>query len=295
MERRSRVLRRLFSLQAPRRREHGTAAVALTALPVLLAVAVAQPVVVHRQLVTQRSDAEAFVVFDTSLSMSARSGPDAPTRLERAKQEAKQILPQLGDIPVGLATMTDRVLPNLMPTTNDALIDRTINQSIGINDPPPSLVYPDVATNLSALFPLPTYRFYSPSASKHSILVVFTDGESPPLQSGVGRDLVHELTIPPLFVHTWAADERVYVHGRLDPRYRPDPHSSSVLQRFASATHGEVFAENDLGALVQKMRSEAGPTRKETTLLAYSRVALAPWFLLFGALPLGYLFWRRNV
>jgi hypothetical protein len=207
----------------------------------------------------------------------------------------EQILPRFGDIPVGLATMTDRVLPNLMPTTNDALIERTIHQSIGINEPPPSVVYPGKATNLSALFPLPTYNFFSVAAQKHSILVVFTDGESPPLQPGVGYDLAQQLTIPPLFVHTWAASERVYEHGRIDPRYQPDPQSEAVLQQFAQATRGKVFSENDLSALVQRIRTEAGPTRKQTALLGFERVALAPWFLLGGVIPLAFLLWRRNL
>jgi von Willebrand factor type A domain len=295
-ERRSRVLRRFFSLTAPRRRELGAAAFALTALPALLAVAVAQPVVVHRQSVTQRSDSEAFIVFDTSQSMSARSSLHSPTRLERAEQEAKQILPQFGDIPVGLATMTDRVLPNLMPTTNDALIDRTIDQSIGINEPPPSELYPRTATSLSVLARIPAFRLFSQSASEHSILVVFTDGESAPLEPGVGWDLVQPLTkIPPLFVHMWAPGERIYLHGRVDPRYQSDPQSGAVLQQFAKATHGAVFGENDLSALVQKIHSEAGPMRTETTLLAYSRVPLGPWLLVAGVLPLGFLFWRRNL
>ena len=289
------MLRRLFSLQAPRSRERGTAAAALAALPALLALAVAQPVVVHRQEVTQRSDAEIFIVFDTSQSMSAQSSPRAPTRLARAKREVEQILPQLGNIPVGLATMTDRVLPSIMPTTDDALIERTISQSIAVNEPPPSQRYPGKATNLSALIPIPTYRMYSHTARKHSILVVFTDGESPPLASGIGRDLAQQLTIPPLFVHVWAPGERVYVHGRIDPRYVPDPQSGAVLQQFAHATRGAVFGENDLSALVQKIRSEAGPTRSETTLLGYSRVALGPWFLIAGVFPLGFLFWRRNL
>ena len=98
-----------------------TAGVALALLPALVAVAAAQPVVIHAKAFTERLDAQVFLVFDTSLSMKARSAPDAPTRLTRAKQEATALIPHLGDLPVGVATMTDRVLPNLMPTTTTAL------------------------------------------------------------------------------------------------------------------------------------------------------------------------------
>ena len=116
MELRTRRLRRLFSLRTPRRRELVAAAVALALVPALVGVAAAQPVVIHRQAVTERVDAQVYLVFDTSLSMSARTGPHGPTRLARAKREAEALIPQLGNIPVGIATLTDRVLPSLLPT-----------------------------------------------------------------------------------------------------------------------------------------------------------------------------------
>jgi hypothetical protein len=295
MERRTRTLRRLFSLRAPRRRSLVAVAVALAVLPALLGVAAAQPVFVRREAVSQRADVQAFFVLDTSLSMSAQTGPDAPTRLERAERDVETLLPQLADIPVGIATMTDRILPNLMPTTNDALIRRTIAQSVGINEPPPSLLYPGRATSFrTALFPLTTYHLF-PIGIKHPILVIFTDGESDPLPSGYGAVLARQLTIPPLFVHVWAPTERVYVRGHPDPRYHPDPQSTAVLNQFAGATGGSVFAENDLGGLVDAIRKKAGPERKKETIVGFNRVPLAPWVLLAGVLPLGFLFWRRNL
>jgi hypothetical protein len=294
MEGRARRLRKLFSLLAPGRRELAMVAIALALLPTLVAVAAAQPVVVHRQALTERIDAQAFIVFDTSLSMSARSGPSSPTRLERAEREAKAVIPQLGDIPVGIATMTDRVLPNLMPTTNSALALRTVDQSVGINEPPPSQQYPVRATTLQALLPISPNHLFAP-AVRHPILVVFTDGESSPLPHGIGFALAQELKVPPLFVHIWSSSERIYVHGRVDPHYKPDLASGKVLSQFAAATKGHVFAENDVGGLMRAIRSEAGSNPAQTKILGYARVALAPWFLLAGVFPLGFLFWRRNL
>ena len=295
MEGRTRRLRRLFSLVAPRRRDLLAVAIALALLPALVGVAAAQPVVVHRQALRERIDAQAFIVFDTSLSMSAQSGPNAPTRLEQAESEARTVIPQLGDIPVGIATMTDRVLPNLMPTTNSALVLRTVDQSVGIDEPPPSQQYPGRATSLQALFSVSPDHLFAP-AVRHPILVVFTDGESKPLpRGGIGFDLAQQLKVPPLFVRVWAANDRIYVHGRIDPRYRADPSSGKVLGRFASATHGHVFALNDVGALLQAIRVQAGSQPAQTLILGYARVALAPWFLLAGVVPLGFLFWRRNL
>lgn len=287
-------VRRLFSLASPRRRELVAVIVALALLPVLMGVAAAQPVVIRHQLLGQRLDVQAFFVFDTSTSMTARTGPHGVTRLERAKREAEEVIAKLGDIPVGVATMTDRVLPDLMPSTSQVLIRRTLAQSVGIDRPQPSQLYKGRATTFSALYPIPYSNFYSPGV-RHRILVVFTDGEATPIRTAVGYELARAMTVAPLFVRVWAPTERIYVHGRVDPRYRPDPTSARALSRFASAAHGRVFSENDLTPLVQEIRAEAGSDPVTTQVLGYARVALAPWFLLAGVIPLGFLLYRRNL
>jgi hypothetical protein len=286
-------IRRLFSLRTPRRRELAGVVAALVLLPVLLGVAAAQPVVIRHQLLGQRLDVQAFFVFDTSTSMAARTGLRGPTRLERAKQEAEQVISKLGDIPVGVASMTDRVLPDLMPTPNLVLIRRTLGQSVGINRPPPSQFYKGRATKFPALFPLSNYNFYSPGV-QHRILVVFTDGEATPLHGSIVYLLARSMTVQPLFVRVWAPTERLYTHGRVDPRYKPDPTSATGLNRFAAAAHGHVFGEDSLGDLVRTIRAEAGSSPVQTKVLGYARIPLAQWFVLAGVIPLGFLLYRRN-
>lgn len=293
-QRRIEQLRRVFSLAPTHRRELMSVVAALALLPMLLGVAAAQPVVIRHQSLGVRADVQAFFVFDTSLSMSARESKDGPTRLERAKHEADQVIPQLGDIPIGLATMTDRVLPDLMPTPNLAVILRTLHQSVGIDRPPPSQVYDGRATTFQALFPIPTANFYNPGVT-HRILVVFTDGEDAPFRSSVDFELARAMTVHPLFVRVWTPTDRIYLHGRVNGKYRPDPASGSVLRRFTAAAHGQVFGENDLHALVQAVRDEAGNSPARTTVVGYARVALAPWFVLAGVIPLGFLLYRRNL
>jgi von Willebrand factor type A domain len=293
MDGRTRRLRRLFSLAAPRRRELVTAAIALAILPALVAVAATQPVVIHKKTLTERVDAQVFLVFDTSLSMSARSGLHAPTRLARAKQEARALIPQLGDIPVGIATMTDRILPNLMPTTNAGVALRTMDQSVWIDEPPPSLQYKGRATTLQALVPMASDNLFPPGV-RHPILIIFTDGEEQPPPPFAGYSFAEQVSIPPLFVHIWAPTEHIYEHGRIDPNYQPDPTSARVLAHFAGLTHGHVFRDGDLKALLGEIHTEAGSKPATTRLLGYARIALAPWFLLAGVIPLGFLLYRRN-
>ena len=293
MERRTDRLRRFFSLAKPRRRDLALVAVALAVLPALVAVAAAQPVVIHRQWITERLDAQAFLVFDTTQSMNAQSSPDAPTRLEQAKRDAEQLITRMGDIPVGIATMTDRVLPDLMPTTDLALLRREINVAVGVNEPPPMVRYPGQVPLFPALFPVSTDNMYAPQA-KRRVLVVFTDGETPPL-SPIAYDLAHELTIPPLFVRVWGPNEHIYLHGHIDPHYRSDPAGGAVLREFAKNLHGRVFGEQDLSGLVRAIHAEAGTKPARSLTLGYERSALGPWFLLAGVVPLGFLLYRRNL
>lgn len=292
--RRAAGIRRALSLPAPRPRTVVPVVVALALLPALVGVAAAQPVVIRQHPLAQRADAEVFVVFDTSLSMSARPAPRAPSRLARAKREAQRLVQSLGDIPVGIASMTDRTLPNLLPTADLGLVRRTITQSVGINRPPPSRRYQDRATTLQALVSIGDAHFFDPGV-EHRILVVFTDGESSQLPSDFDLVVRREQLVPPFFVHVWSGDEHVFVHGRVDTRYTPDPSSQASLEHFAALAHGRVFGEQQIGSVAAAIRAAAGKATARTTVQEYSRVALAPWFVLAGIVPLGFLLYRRNM
>jgi von Willebrand factor type A domain len=292
-ERRSERVRAVLRLGGPGRRALLPVAGALVVLPALVAVAAAQPVVVHRRLVHERADAQAFFVIDTSLSMTASSGPGKPTRFTRAKRLARRLELALGDVPVGLATMTDRILPDLMPTTDTTLFGRTLHQSVGIDEPPPSQQYKQGrATNLQALVPVETSHFFS-TASDRRLLVVFTDGEASPNLQLYGYEIGRKLK--PVFVHVWEPGERIYHHGRPDPHYVADPTSAALLQRAAALSGGTAVDENRFATLVSAARRVVGTGPATGRVDAYGRIALAPWFALGGILPLGFIFYRRNL
>jgi hypothetical protein len=291
-ERRSERVRAALRLRGPGRRAFAPVAGALVLLPALVAVAAAQPVVVRQQLVRERGDAQAFIVIDTSESMKATAGPGKPTRLVRAKRLALRLQAALGDVPVGLATMTDRVLPDLMPTTDPALFERTLAQSVGIDEPPPTQAYRrNRATNLQALVPVISSHFFS-DAVKHRLLVVFTDGEATKDLELYALGIGHELE--PVFVHVWASGEHIYRRGRVDPFYLPDPSSAALLQHAAGLSSGSVVDESQFGQLVEVAHKRLGHGSTVAHVNAYARIALAPWFALGGILPLGFLFYRRN-
>jgi von Willebrand factor type A domain len=291
-ERRADRIRALLGVVAPSRRSLVPVVAALLLLPALVAVAATQPVVVRQQLVHERADAQAFFVLDTSTSMRAQAAPGRPTRLDRAKKLALRLRATMPDVPVGIASMTDRVLPNLMPTTDAALFTRALTLSVAVDRPPPSQPYSrGRATNLQALSPVVAGHFFSPLANRR-LLVVFTDGESQKLSLYLQVTLQRRVAI--VFVHTWRPDERIFSKRRADPNYRADPTSTSLLAQAAKLTGGIAVDESRFGALSHDARNAVGYASSRTRVDAYARVALAPWVLLGGVAPLGFLFWRRN-
>jgi hypothetical protein len=292
-ERRAERIRSILRLRSPGRRALAPIVIALVLLPTLVAVAAAQPVVVREQLVSERADAQAFVVFDTSLSMRASGGPGRPTRLIRAKALALRLQRSLADVPIGIASMTDRSLPIIMPTTDPAFFRRAVEQSVAINEPPPSQQYSTRATTFAALVPLVESHFFSQGVQRR-LLIVLTDGESTKVSPLLKLTLHRRVT--PVFIHVWEPGEKIYSKGRADRRYVADPTSAKALDDLAEivgSTH--AYDEKNFSAAAHAARNAVGRASTQAHIDAYARISLAPWFILGGVLPLGFLFWRRNL
>jgi hypothetical protein len=292
-ERRAAAIRRALAVRGPRRRTLAPVAVALVALTSLVAVAAAQPVVVRQSLVSDRADAQAFFLFDTSRSMQASTGPGRPTRLARAKRIALKLRATLPDVPIGIASMTDRSLPNLMPTTDGTLFARTLAQSVAVDSPPPSQPYPGRATNFLALVPVVESHFYGQGVQRR-LLVVFTDGEAAAI-SPVLRATLHR-RVAPIFVHVWNAADRIYTAGgRVDAAYRADASSAAALAELAVLTGGgRPLGEDETTRAARAAREAVGFAGTRERVDSYARIALAPWIVLAGIVPLAFLLWRRN-
>jgi VWA domain-containing protein len=291
-ERRAARIRALLALGPPSRRAFAPLVLALVLLPALVAVAAAQPVVVRQKLVNERADAQAFFLFDTSLSMRASAGPGKPTRFQRAKELALRLQQSLSDVPIGIASMTDRSLPNILPTTDPTLFRRTVEQSVEINEPPPSQQYQGRATTFTALVPLVESNFFSQGVQRR-LLVVFTDGESSHVSPLL--ELTLHRRVSAVFVHVWEPGERIFNRRKADPHYFSDPTSQSALEHLATITGGSTYGEHDFGAVARAARDAVGRAGTHTRISAYARIALAPWFVLGGVVPLLFLLWRRNV
>jgi hypothetical protein len=260
----------------------------------LLALAATQPVFAWTRDRTVRTDAEAFVVLDVSRSMLAQRSLESPQRIERAKSAASEIRASMPDVRVGLASLTDRVLPHLFPSADEKVFRATLDRSLAVEHPPPRSSFLTGATSLNALATLRGLRFFSPSATSR-VAIVLTDGESDPVAHARLGGLFRQT--PPIglvFVQFWNEDEKVFSRGVPEPQYQPDPSARPTLDRLAASTHGAVYSENQVGAGARKARKLLGSGPTVVQGERAGKVALAPYLALAALFPFGLLLWRRD-
>jgi hypothetical protein len=292
-ERRVTVVRRMLMLQPPRGGVDVAALASLVAVVLLLALAAAQPAYSNTATQRVRTDAQVLFVVDVSQSMAAAGRRGGATRLDRARAAAIRLRSLVPGLSSGVATLTDRVLPNLLPVPDDAAFDATVNQTLAINQPPPRELNVR-ATNFGALSSIPASGYFDDSAT-HRAVVLLTDGESSFFEpAAVARALAGTPRTNFLAVQFWRRNESIYeASGRPDPNYRPDPASKTTLASLAAATHGKVFKEDDLPATAAALRTMlgSGPTRP----MGQSRTTrpLGPYVALLALLPLGLVFTRN--
>jgi hypothetical protein len=289
--RRAGKVRAALHLRAPRHGTDLTALAALVGVFALVGLAATQPALRHDTVQRVRKDSQALFVLDTSRSMSAASGRSAPTRLARAEQAAATLRAAIPDVESGIATLTDRVLPNLFPVADVASFNATLQRSVGIEQPPPASVSVR-ATTFTALEAIPGSSYFAATARRRAI-VLLTDGESNPFDPGeLGRALARtDLVI----VRFWSAGESVFgPSGRPEAAYRPDSGAPAALAALATATGGRAFGEGDLGAAAARLRAlvETGPTARVLGRTE-RETPLAPFVALAALAPFG-LFVRRR-
>jgi hypothetical protein len=292
-ERRVATVRRLLELRPPRGRVDVPSLASLAAVVLVLALAAAQPALSHTRKQHVRTDAEVLFLLDVSRSMAASSGRRGSTRLERATSAATRLRSSIQEVPCGVATLTDRILPNLLPVPGAAAFDATVEQTVAIDEPPPRELNVR-ATNFAALSAIPSSGYFSPSATQRAV-VLLTDGESSFFDAAlVGRAFAAAPRTRFFAVHFWHGGEAIYnAAGKTDPNYRPDPASKAQLAALAGATHGQVFAEADNGRAAAALRALLGRGPTRSVGRTQSRHPLAPYVALLALLPLGMIFARN--
>jgi hypothetical protein len=294
MSGRARRVRRVLGLADPRRTSTVAAVVAIAVLAALLAAAAAQPVVAAKETALVRTDAQVFVVLDTSRSMLARAALSEPARIDRARELAVRLRRAVPNVPTGLASLTDRLLPHAFPTTDSTVFRATLARSLGVGRPPPRELQRH-ATTFEPLENVVRGNLFSPALARR-VLVVLTDGEARETSAQALRASLRParpLTI--LFVRFWDARERVFgPDGREEPAYQPDTASGRALAEFAAALGARVFDEADPDAVEDALRRAVGDGRLVRAERREQPRALAPYFAAAAFVPLVFLLWTRN-
>lgn len=294
-QRRAGRMRAALGLSAPSAASRAPFVLALTAVPALLAAAAAQPVLESDRQRPERTDAEAWVVLDTSRSMLAAAGAGSPTRFDRARELALRLAEELPEVPLGLASMTDRVLPHVFPTTDTRVVLEALDESMGVERPGPTVSLTGTpTTTLDSLAAVARLNYFSPTARKR-LLVVLTDGETRPLEQDLSTPFARRPRIKTIVVRLGAQGEEVFTGGVPEDAYQPLEGSGAVLHQVASQVEGRVFSEGEAGAVVATARDVlgTGPTRQR--IIEGERRALMPWVTLAAFLPLGLVLLRRNL
>ncbi len=259
-----------------------------------LAFAAAQPVVSRSEATHGRDGAEVLVVFDVTRSMLARRALSEPTRLDRSRAVAKELRAALPETRIGVASLTDRVLPHLFPTLGSNAFVAVVNRAIGIERPPPDR-RGRRATAFSALGDLGRTAFFRRETA-HRVAVVISDGETLPVDLEALRERLTEGRVSTVFVHVWRGDEAVFEeNGARNPAYRPDRTGGRTLRRVAGALEAPVLNEGDTEGIVDAVRSRVGTGALVPQGRQVVSLQLAPHSLLAALCPLAILLYRRNV
>ena len=168
-------------------------------------------------------------------------------------------------MPSGIATFTDRVLPDLLPVTDVAAFDSVLTRAVAIESPPPVETLGVRVTNYVGLEDIGSGNYFDPGVARR-VVVLLTDGESLPFDP---RQIAAQLSRASgyrfLAIRFWAAGEGVYdANGRREPGYHPSPAGKVLLAQLAAGLGGRSYEEADLGAAADYLHQIVGTGRTVT-------------------------------
>jgi hypothetical protein len=266
---------------------------AIVVLALLVGIGAAQPVLEETEQHAARTDANAFFVIDTSRSMLATDKPGGRTRFERARAAAIRLRDGLSTVPVGLASLTDRVLPLVFPTGNRDTFESTLRLALDVDRPASSEAGDVRATKFSALAAIGSRNFFR--GVDRRLAVVFTDAETTAFDAGAVAQALADGGVDLIVVRFWQDGELVYGRSGAPEPYEPDPGSADAAQRLADAAGGAAFDEGELGAAIDAARRTVGEGRAVVRAEQSDIDPLGPYVFLAALLPLGFLLYRRNL
>lgn len=267
--------------------------VALVGLALLVGLGAAQPVLEETREHRARTDVQAFFLLDTSRSMLASRGAGEPTRFERAGDAARSMRGALPELPIGIASLTDRVLPLVFPSANPDTFERVLRYSIGVDRPPSRDANNTRASALDATVAVAERHFFR--GIERRLLVVFTDAETRRLHPAALSRAFGDSGLETILIRVGDADERIYRPDGSEEPYSPDPGSAAAARAYAEAVGGRAFNEDEVDAAIDVARDAIGSGPTAVRVEASDVRPLGPFVFLGALVPLSFLLWRRNL
>lgn len=265
-------------------RRPSAAAVCATAAVILVALAAAQPALPGSSVARTRSDAQVWVTVDTSNSMLARRSMRAATRLTQARLFSTALRGRLSDLPVGIAVMTDRVLPLLPPTSDPSIFATVVKHTVQPDTPPPHSDFRGrLATSLSLLEQVPQQDFFAHASRR--VMVLITDGETQSFDAAAVSARFHAQHEQLIVVRAGTSHDQIWLNGHVDSVYaarRQVPPSVAQLVRL----EGEpLYTTGQASAVAHAVRAAvgSGPMMVDGRRPVFRSLVL---YLLLAALPL---------
>jgi hypothetical protein len=262
----------------------------------LLGLALAQPSIARRDERRVRRDAQLLVVLDSSRSMLA-APPGGVTRAARATAFARRLADALPDVPAGVASFNNRLLPYLFPTSDRTAFGLVLGQAYGVQRPSAAPELDRNVTSFDALGAAAGGGFFSPAA-KRRLLVVLSDAETRPFDAAGTLRRLRAASVTPVVVRFWRRDERIVHRDGTVEAYRPgQPDELRALRRAGWAAYPERRAAAAVTAIRRQLGNgqlvSAGSVVERTSIApALALAALAP--LLLVLVPAGLLPARRT-
>jgi hypothetical protein len=291
-EARSAQVRELLRLAPPGGSRRQTIAILVT-LAILAGIGAAQPVLEQTREHQMRTDVQAFFLFDTSRSMAASRGEGEETRFDRAREAGREVRHALGDVPVGIASLTDRVLPFVFPSPNPDSFDQVMRYSIGVDRPPAREGGNAQVSTLDATSVLAERYFFR--GARKRLAVIFTDAESRAIHPETLSQQFAEQDITTILIRFGNDRERIFRPGGGEEPYRPEPGAAATAEEYAQAVGGQAFDEGQVGDAIAAAKRIVGTGRSRMRFEASDVQPLGPYVFLAALFPLSFLLWRRNL
>ena len=241
---RSERVARVLSLDPPGRNALLVPVAALVGIAALVGTAAAQPVLVDAGAAPTRDDAELLAVVDVSRSMLAAPALGAPTRFDRARALARRVRAAVPEVPAGVVSISDRVLPHLFPTPDPRAFATVLDRALAVGRPLPR-IGGGLATNVEPLVAVASRGYFTYGVSRR-VLLVLTDGEVLPVDPQLFREgFADAPPVDVVFVRLGSPDERVFrANGRTEA-YRANARLGAQLDVLADAIGAPVVSETE--------------------------------------------------